>query len=536
MTRSAATRRKTDARTSVKPRKATAAKVVELALEPAAPVVEPPASDLFAHEPELTVEHLDPRPQGLRRRRGLIAASIGVICVGSAAVGVVKAMGPHGPFRTVDQKPAIAAEPARPLAAPAEEAKPILAEYRAPDRDEISRAYLNVATVYKTEGLSGVVRQTMDCFGGLKSNPSYAALDYCVALDLYGEALQRKLADGRPIPTDSYFWGVEARDLQAAREVVARDGDAGARVFDDRRLAGEVSQAGPEAAAAAVKRAAVATALIAEREAQAKAAADAKLAAATPVAPPPAAAATAPAQATPPVTVAANLRPASRPASPVPAAKPQALAHVVVQARAEPPKAPPKPAAKAPAPRPVVLAAAKPAPKVAAKPVVKVAAKHAAPRPAPQVRVAKASAAKAPAAHAQIARASAHIRPPRPTVTRASLHHAKPAAKPVRVAARTPEPRASLPRPLQVLDRFFRSVTHPSAQRTVAPRSAPAHPGTVRVAAQGRSHGRAYEPSGWIDCRQPRNGQEIEICRGGSGGDGTLGGQMRGGHIRGDDR
>ena len=259
MTRSAATRRKTDARTSVKPRKATAAKVVELALEPAAPAGEPPASDLFAHEPELTVEHLDPRPQGLRRRRGLIAASIGVICVGSAAVGVVKAMGPHGPFRTVDQKPAIAAEPARPLAAPAEEAKPILAEYRAPDRDEISRAYLNVATVYKTEGLSGVVRQTMDCFGGLKSNPSYAALDYCVALDLYGEALQRKLADGRPIPTDSYFSGVEARDLQAAREVVARDGDAGARVIDGRRLAGEVSQAGPEAAAAAVKQAAAAT-------------------------------------------------------------------------------------------------------------------------------------------------------------------------------------------------------------------------------------------------------------------------------------
>src|SRR3569833_557806 len=521
MTRSAATRRKTDARTSVKPRNATAAKAVELALEPAAPAVEPPASELFDHEPELTVEHLEPRPQGLRRRRGLIAASIGVICVGSAAVGVVKAMGPHGPFRTVDQKSAVAAEPARPLAAPAEEAKPILAEYRAPDRDEISRAYLNVATVYKTEGLSGVVRQTMDCFGGLKSNPSYAALDYCVALDLYGEALQRKLADGRPIPTDSYFSGVEARDLQAAREVVARDGDAGARVFDDRRLAGEVSQAGPEAAAAA---------------------ADAMLAAATtPVAPAPPAAATPPAhaaQATSPVAVAANLQPASRPAPHVPSATPQAPAHVVAQARAEPAKAAPKLAAKAPAPRPVVLATAKHASKVAAKPVVKVAAKPAAPRPALRVRVAKASAPKAPAAHAPIARASVHVKPPRPTVTRASLHHARPAAKPVRVAARAPEPRASLPRPLQVLDRFFRSVTHPSSQRPaqVAQRSAPAHPATVRVAAQGRSHGRAYEPSGWIDCRQPRNGQEIEICRGGSGGDGTLGGQMRGGHIRGDDR
>ncbi|MBS0295043.1 MAG: hypothetical protein JSR45_01940 [Proteobacteria bacterium] len=530
----------------MKPKKATAAKAVELVFEPAESTVEPSAPEVFAHEPELTVEHLDPRPHGLRRRRGLIAAGIATICVGSAAVGVVKAMGPHGPFRTVDQKPAVAAEPARPLAAPAEEAKPILAEYRAPDRDEISRAYLNVATVYKTEGLSGVVRQTMDCFGALKSNPSYSALDYCVALDLYGEALQRKLADGKPIPTDSYFSGVEARDLQAAREVVARDGDAGARVFDDRRLAGEVSQAGPEAAAAAVKHAAVATALVAEREAQAKAAADAKLAAAsapTAVAqsapnpvlaqrPAPAAPA---AKAQPAPTTLAGAQSAPRPAAAVPAVKAQAAVHPLVQARAAPAKAP----AKAVAPKAVVLAAAKPQPKAPPKPVVRAVARHAAPkRPAP-VRVARAAPPKA-AGHAPIVRASVHAKPQHMATTRISLRHAKPAPKPakaVKVVAKAP-PHSSLPRPLQVLDHFFRSVTHPTPQRVsqTTSRSAPTHPGTVRVAAQGRGHGHAYEPSAWIDCRQPRNGQEVEICRGGSGSDGTLGGQLRGGHFRGDDR
>lgn len=546
MTRSAATRRKTDARTSAKPGKSAGAKASEPSLE-LNPTVEPVVLESTSSEPELKVEHLDPRPQGLRRRRGLIAAGIGVICLGSGAVGVVKAMGPHGPFHTVDEKSAPAAEPARPLAAPAEEARPILAEYRPPDRDEISRAYLNVATVYKAEGLSGVVRQTMDCFGGLKSNPSYAGLDYCVALDLYGEALQRKLADGKPIPTDSYFAGLEARDLQAAREVIARDGDASARVFDDRRLAGEVSQEGPEAAAAAVKRAAVATALVAERAAQAKAAADAKLAAASaPVAQPaitPKLATPAPAIKAQPAPVTLAVQTAPRPAAAAPAVKAQAPVHPVVQAHAEPAKPARRAVAKAAAPKPVVLASAKPQPKAAPKPVAKTVVKHAAPKPPAPVRVAKAAPPKS-VSPAPIVHVSTHAKPQHArhaTVTRASLHHAKPASKPakaMKIAAKAPPPRSSLPRPLQVLDHFFRSVTHPTPQRVsqATTRSTPAHPGTVRIAAQGRAHGHAYEPAGWIDCRQPRNGQEVEICRGGSGGDGTLGGQLRGGRFHGDDR
>ena len=116
----------------------------------------------------------------------------------------------------------------------------------------MSSAYLKVGAVYRSEGLSGVVRQSMDCFAGLKQTPSYATLDFCIAADAFGEALQHKLTGDQPPPSDSYFASAASRELDAARAVVGADGDAGARVLDVHRIAGEVSQAGSGAASALV--------------------------------------------------------------------------------------------------------------------------------------------------------------------------------------------------------------------------------------------------------------------------------------------
>ena len=121
MTRSAAPRRKTGASS----RKPSAETPSPEAFEPAAEakprrrarlnLVEVPAPEGPAAEasPErgLALEagraSAAPAREGLlyRRRRTLTAAAIIVACAGSATVGLVKAMGPHGPFRTVSSHP-----------------------------------------------------------------------------------------------------------------------------------------------------------------------------------------------------------------------------------------------------------------------------------------------------------------------------------------------------------------------------------------------------------------------------------------------
>ncbi|HEY3813526.1 MAG TPA: hypothetical protein VGL66_09890 [Caulobacteraceae bacterium] len=194
------------------------------------------------------------------RRPGRVAAAVAVtLAVGGAVtVGVVQAMNAHGHRTPLSSSVAYApravkhldVEAATPAAAVVE-AKP-LTEYQPPDREQVSSAFLKVGAVYRNEGLSGVVRQSMDCFSGLKSAPSYATLDFCIAADAFGEALQRKLSDGHPPASDSYFAAASTRELDAARTVVGADGDAGARVLDIHRLAGEVSQAGSGAAATLV--------------------------------------------------------------------------------------------------------------------------------------------------------------------------------------------------------------------------------------------------------------------------------------------
>jgi hypothetical protein len=193
------------------------------------------------------------RPQAARRRLAL--AVVAFLCAIGAAAGVGKALserrlGGLGPVRAHAERAPSAAAAAAAAAAP--EAKPILADYRPPDRDQVRKAYLNVSGVYRAEGLSGVVRQTMDCFDALKQTPSYQMLDYCLALDAFAEAMARKLALGQPAAADGYFTTTQPRELAAARGVVGADGDAGARVLDVRRLAGEVSRDGPAAARAAI--------------------------------------------------------------------------------------------------------------------------------------------------------------------------------------------------------------------------------------------------------------------------------------------
>ena len=542
-------------------------------------VVEPSiiAADKASPHPAGEHDHATP-PVPDRNRRRLVLAAVGVVCIGSAAVGLAQALAPHGPFRAASssrrahsldgQSPPAAPAPVAVASVAAEDARPILADYRAPDRDEVSRAYVNAGALYRSEGLSGVVRQIQDCFGALKTTPGYAGLDYCVGLDLFGSALERKLADDQPQPADSFFAAAAGRDLTAAREVMGQDGDASARLLDLRRLAGEVSQAGPEEAQAAVKRASVANAVLADRAAQAeahrraeiqaalelsnkaaiqaaaraaRANASVKLADAATSAPPPvvrsAALAPRPAAAPPiilgppPVTPVAS----SGGTRPAPARKAVAVAaqtHVAAPLRIvvadrgaahEPAVSVRRHADKAePATRAVTLTRVQ---------------THTAPRALPSVRahVQTASITSSPDArheehhathgprhggdhgaaveHDRAQKRHASVRashPPRPVraperhrlirpeVTRASAHVANPAPT-----------HHSLPRPLQALDRFFQRVVHHSSRPS------------------GEAARHSSEPGSWVDCRHPRTGEEIQICRAVSSGDGTLDSQMR---------
>jgi hypothetical protein len=188
-----------------------------------------------------------PRPAG---RRVVALTAIGLLCAVGVAAGVGKAFSERAKLGLGPTSPHVAPAAAAPPAA-APEAKPILADYRPPDRDQVRKAYLNVGSVYRGEGLSGVVRQTIGCFDSLRQAPAYDMLDYCIALDAYGGALDREIDDERPAG-DGYFAGAGLRDLAAAKAVVGADGDPGARVLDVKRLAGEVSEQGPAAARKAI--------------------------------------------------------------------------------------------------------------------------------------------------------------------------------------------------------------------------------------------------------------------------------------------
>ncbi len=413
---------------------------------------------------ELGPLHPDPAPHAAKPaqtrdpRKTLALTVVGLLCAVGAAAGVGKAMndqhrGGLGPV------PAHADTPA----APAPEAKPILADYRPPDRDQVRKAYLNVASVYKGEGLSGVVRQTIDCFDTLKQSPGYEMLDYCIALDAFGGALDHQLDHEQPAQ-EGYFAGAGVRDLAAAKVVVGADGDAGARVVDVKRLAGEVSQDGPDAARKAI----------------------ASLSTAGPQG-------------------AVEVAPGAPAGRTQPLRRPQTL----TIASAPQPKPAPVKAAVETKPVPVKVAAAKAPPsriqtvKAAAVKPAPHAEKHAAPRPAFQ--------------HPRLQRASTPTHHAKPVLEKASVKaHAKPAPhRPLRIAAKT-APKHEPPHVIRAAAHAWASLAH-----AVKTSLHPAKPAPTLADRRGE------EPAEWIDCRRPRTLSEQRICEDiDSGGGGTLQGQL----------
>jgi len=458
----------------------------------ARPAVGAPASGAQA----VATSSIPPVVRSPRSRRRTAIGAVLVVCIGGALVaGVVKAVTSRSHHLT--------SAAAAPLASAVPEAKPILADYAPPDRDQVRRAYVKVGEVYRHEGLSGVVRNTMDCFSGLDQTPSYGGLDYCIAVDAYGEALQRKLAGGQPLAADSYFNTAQPRELKAARGVVSADGDAGARVFDVRRLAAEVSQDGPAAAAV----------IVAANE---QTASEHPAEAGTPTvteAPPSlsshAAARAAPVEPAPATVVAVKVAPTRQAA-----AKPTASRTTL--ARATP---------------------AKPAPIFHAR-------THAAPPP-PVVRAHVTAKAPPPRAHLQrIATPRTPVHAPRPKLVKASVAARHPSA-PLRKTAEHSRPHTEHPNLIRATVAMVRRALaphHPANQASAAPRGGghsrawvrndPDAQRPIRIAA--RSHPqdrRAAEPSEWVDCRHPRGASEVRMCEGPTYGGGTLDDQYQ--HDRG---
>lgn len=132
-----------------------------------------------------------------------------------------------------------AAAPAEPPSAPPE-ARPELAAasgpYQAPQPDSVGRALQRVRADYAAGGASAVALASQGCFEQLRTSPSYAGLDYCLAYDQFGEALMRRLSGGSTPASDSWFGRTEARGREAAQAVMGDQGDANARVLDVRRL------------------------------------------------------------------------------------------------------------------------------------------------------------------------------------------------------------------------------------------------------------------------------------------------------------
>ncbi len=487
------------------------------------------------------------RPQ--RSRRRVAAGAVLIVCIGGAlTAGLVKAVTARH-HRLTSVAPA-AIHPGAP------EARPILADYAPPNRDQVRRAYLTVWSTYHAEGLSGVVRKSMDCYSALAQTPSYPGLDYCIAVDAYGEALQRKLGNGQTLAADSYYTSasIAPRELAAARGVVSADGDPGARVLDVRRLAGEVSQDDPSTTAQ----------IVAENDRnpgeQTLRAASAAAPQVIPSETPPGAA---PPKPDPVLPAAPHAHPAVQVASA--AAPARAPVHAVLAPVATAPIVRARVAA-APAPKPQRVAAAAPplriivrdAPqkarvqRAAVAPTRKVA-------PAPHLTRASASVAKPKAvAKPKLIKTSAPARHAAPPVRHAQVTHTSKRwehAHPTRVAVASPAPHGPSLRKIasRVLDMASNAFHHrrdhvrdrdtddrdarpvrvaaraPITRASVARAHVTHDPDGDRYAALQR---RAAEPAEWVDCRHPRGASELRLCEGPTSGGGTLEAQYRQGHAR----
>lgn len=123
----------------------------------------------------------------------------------------------------------------------APEPAPVVAT-RPTDADAVARAYDDASLTYRAEGLPGLAARSRACFEGLRGAPAFDRLDYCLAFDAVGAAVQQRLAGGAPLPADSWFGQSQARGAEAVRRIAPEDVDPAARVLDVRRVLGEVGR------------------------------------------------------------------------------------------------------------------------------------------------------------------------------------------------------------------------------------------------------------------------------------------------------
>lgn len=113
--------------------------------------------------------------------------------------------------------------------------------YRAPDINQVERAYADVQKVFKAGGVSQLAREGLNCFHELERAPGYAKMDYCLAFDMFAQSENARLIGGEMPSATSWFGSVGARDLNVAQSIMAVQGDADARLLDLRGMASKVS-------------------------------------------------------------------------------------------------------------------------------------------------------------------------------------------------------------------------------------------------------------------------------------------------------
>jgi len=150
------------------------------------------------------------RPSGGEGRK--IGVALGATAAALASAGLVFWVG-AGPDRAVSGRDTTTSAPEAPVAFAA----------RRPNADQVIRAFEQLQDTYAEQGLNGVMRFARSCADELKNDPSM--LDFCIAFDIYASALQ----DDEPA---TRAWQAEAgaRDLALARNALAPDQDAAARL------------------------------------------------------------------------------------------------------------------------------------------------------------------------------------------------------------------------------------------------------------------------------------------------------------------
>jgi uncharacterized protein YecT (DUF1311 family) len=115
-----------------------------------------------------------------------------------------------------------------------------------PDAGQVVRAYEQLQEIYADQGATGVVAFARSCGNSLRSDPGM--LDFCVAFDIYGSAL-----DSEDPQTRDWQAQAAARDLALVRSVLPPDQDPAARLAQIRALARQASLEAPTQAAPPVQ-------------------------------------------------------------------------------------------------------------------------------------------------------------------------------------------------------------------------------------------------------------------------------------------